>query len=251
MSKNNAFSVAESIVHGKDLTFPYRRGMGMFPSKEWVSFFDDFTGPVATNVPAGWSAAIIDVGCTATNAGLIGGQLLLDSDADNEGVAVYLPKCVHLNGKKFFMEVRVKIEDVSAMTFQFGLSDLTATTNPEDIWTTTTTDYISFGLLDTAVCQLTYDKNNGGTVTETNTNTTAATLSDNTWHTLALSFNGASTLGDGCVRAYVDGTQVASSLTEAQVPDDLALAPFIGMLAGHATTADVVHVDYFRFAVQR
>lgn len=249
-----ATGLLEPVLHSPKPTsnnYAYRASTGMMPSAEWVTFFDDFTGAVTTNVPAGWSAAIIDTGCTATNAGLIGGQLLLDSDADNEGVAVYLPKCVHLNGKRFFLECRVKIEDVSAMTFQIGLSDLTAVTNPEDIWTTTTTDYISFGTLDTAVCQLTYDKNNGGTVTETNIDTTAATLSDNTWHTLAIAFSGATTLGDGCLTAYVDGVKVAQANTEAQVPDDLALAPFIGMLAGHATTADVVHVDYFRFAVER
>ena len=149
------------------------------------------------------------------------------------------------------MECRVKVEDASAMTFQMGLSDLTATTNPEDIWTTTTTDYIAFGTLDSAEAVLTYDKNNGGTVTETNIDSTAATLSDDTYATLAIAYNGASTLGDGSLSAYVNGVLVARALTEAQVPDDLPLAPFIGMLAGHATTADIAHVDYVRFALER
>jgi hypothetical protein len=250
-SVNNAFGINESVVHARAGNHPYRAGMGMFSSAEWIVFFDDFTGDVASNIPVGWDAAIIDTGCTVTNANLAGGVALFDSDADNEGAAIYLPKSVQLNGKKFFMECRAKMEDVSAMTFQIGLSDLTAVTNPEDIWTTTTTDYIAFGNLDAATVSLTYDKNNGGTVTETNTDTTAATLSDDTYFTLGLSFNGASTLGDGCLKAYVNGKEVASALTEAQVPDDLPLAPFIGMLAGHATTADVAHVDYFRFAVHR
>ena len=250
-SRNNAFGITESVVHAPSANHPYRRGMGMFSSAEWVVFFDDFTGDVASNIPAGWDAAIIDTGCTVTNNNGAGGSILFDSDADNEGAAIYLPKSVQLNGKKFFMEARVQMEDVSAMTFQIGLSDLTAVSNPEDIWTTTTTDYIAFGNLDAATVSLTYDKNNGGTVTETNTDATAATLSDSTWHTLGLSFNGATTLGDGCLKAYVDGKEVASALTEAQVPDDLPLAPFIGMLAGHASTADTALVDYFRFAVQR
>lgn len=231
--------------------YQYRSGMGMINSAEWITFFDDFTGDVASNVPAGWDAAIIDSGCTVTNASLAGGAILFDSDADNEGAAIYLPKSVALNGKKFFMECRVKMEDVSAMTFQMGLSDLTATTNPEDIWTTTTTDYVSFGNLDSAEAVLTYDKNNGGTVTETNTDSTAATLADDTYAVLAIAYNGASTVTDGCLTAWVNGNQVASALTEAQVPDDLPLAPFIGMLAGHATTADVAHVDYVRFALER
>lgn len=239
------------LVYGPDNAYAYRKGMGMVNSNEWIVFFDDFTGDVASNVPAGWDNGVIDTGCTVTNADLAGGVLLFDSDADNEGAAVWLNKSVALNGKKFFMECRVKMEDVSAMTFQMGLSDLTAITNPEDIWTTTTTDYIAFGNLDAATVSLTYDKNNGGTVTETNTNTTAATLADDTYAILAISYDGASTLQDGSLKAWVNGTQVASALTEAQVPDDLPLAPFIGMLAGHATTADVAHVDYVRFALER
>lgn len=241
--------VHTSVSNKKD--YAYRSGMGMVNSAEWVVFFDDFTGDVASNIPSGWDAAIIDTGCTITNANLAGGVLLFDSDADNEGAATYLNKSVALNGKKFFMECRVKMEDVSAMTFQMGLSDLTATTNPEDIWTTTTTDYVAFGNLDAATVSLTYDKNNGGTVTETNTDTTAATLADDTYAVLAISYNGASTVKDGCLKAWVNGQEVASALTEAQVPDDLPLAPFIGMLAGHATTADVVHVDYVRLVLER
>jgi len=230
--------------------------MGMMSSAEWVVFHDDFTGDVASNVPVGWDAAIIDIGCTVTNASLAGGAALFDSDADDEGAAIYMPKSVALNGKKFFMECRVKVEDASAMTFQMGLSALTAVTNPEDIWTTVADDYIALGTLDSAVAVLTYDKSDGGTVTETNSvdgvsTTTAATLSDDTYVTLAISYNGASTLTDGSLKAWVNGVHTASALTEAQVPDDVVLAPFIGMLAGHATTADVAHVDYVRWALER
>lgn len=245
----------EGFVHGTrslQAKYPYRSGMGMVNSAEWVVFFDDFTGDVASNIPAGWDAAIIDTGCTVTNADLAGGAIVFTSDADNEGAAVYLPKSVALNGKRFFMECRVQMEDVSAMTFQMGLSTLTAVTNPEDIWTTTATDYVAFGNLDAATVSLTYDKNNGGTVTETNSASTAyTTLADNTYAVLAIAYNGASTVSDGCLTAYVNGTEVASALTEAQVPDDLPLAPFIGMLAGHATTANTAIVDYVRFALER
>ena len=242
------------ILHGPEtsrLLYPYRTGKGMIPSAEWFVFHDDFEGIVTSNVPDRWSAAIIDTGCTITNADLAAGALLFDSDADNEGAACYLEKCVALNGKKFFMECRVKVEDASAMTFQMGLSILNATTNPEDIWTTASTDYIAFGTLDSAEAVLTYDKNNGGTVTETSSDSTAATLADDTYATLAIAYNGASTLADGSLKAYVNGVETAAALTEAQVPDDVVLAPFIGMLAGHATTADVAHVDYVRFALER
>jgi len=242
------------IVHGPENStklYPYRTGMGMMPSAEWIVFHDDFTGKAASNVLEGWNAGIIDTGCTVTQGVLAGGVAQLTSDADDEGAAQYGPLSVALNGKRFFMECRVKMEDVSAMTFQMGLSVLTAVTNPEDIWTTVAADYIAFGLLDSAVCALTYDKNNGGTVTETNSNTTQATLADDTYAVLAIAYNGASTVADGSLKAYVNGIEVAAALTEAQVPDDLPLAPFFGFLAGHATTANTAEVDYIRYVLER
>lgn len=232
-------------------TYAYRGGKGMFNSAEWHVFFDDFNGAVTSNVPNGWAGAIIDVGCTITNAGLHGGVLLFDSDAANEGASCYLNKCIKLAGKKFFMEARVKMEDVSAMTFQMGLTDVAATTNPEDLWTTTAADGIAFGNLDAATVSLVYDKNNGGPVTATLDDTTKGTLADDTWAVLAIAYDGAATPNDGSLTAWVNGYQVAKAETEAQVPEDVELAPFIGMLAGHATTADVAHVDYVRFAIER
>ena len=233
------------ILHSIDSNskYAYRVGMGMMPTAEFAVIHDDFTGAVTTNVPLGWSAAIIDTGCTITNATLANGQLLLDSDADNEGVAAYMTKQFALtSGKKFFMECRVKQEDVSAMTFQFGLTSLTATTNPEDIWTTVATDFISFGNLDAATTSLVYDISNGGPVTNTNTD---VSLSDDTWHTLGIGFNGTS------AQAYVDGVKVIDAGTVASLPVGVVLAPFFGMLAGHATTADVTHLDYFRIVSER
>ena len=166
-----ATNFLEPILHARKSgrAYAYRTGMGMMSSAEWIVFPRRFVQAMSrlTSLQGGMRRLLILV-VRSPMPSLAGGALLFDSDADDEGAATYLPKSVALNGKKFFMECRVKMEDVSAMTFQMGLSDLTATTNPEDIWTTTTTDYISFGNLDSAVCVLTYDKNNGGTVTETN-----------------------------------------------------------------------------------
>lgn len=245
----------EPLVHStksNQAPYAYRAGLGMMPANEWIVFFDDFVQAVGaetstTNVPTGWTADIIDAGCTVTNTALHGGVLLFDSDADNQGASIYLPQSVKLDGKKFFMEVRVKMEDVSAMTFQFGLTDLTATTNPEDLWTTASADFIAFGNLDAATLTLTYDKNNGGPVAQAATET----LEDDTYAVLAISYNGASTPADNSLQAWLNGESILGATTEAQVPEDLALAPFVGMLAGHATTADTLHLDYVRFAVER
>lgn len=222
--------------------YGYRNGLGMMNSAEYIVFHDDFQGPVATNVPHGWQAAIIDTGCTITNANLIGGVLVFDSDADDEGAAFYGHKWVTLTAdKRFFMETRVKMEDVSAMTFMFGCAALTATTNPEDLWTTTEATGFAFGNLDAATFSLNYDLSNAGTVTDTSTET----LTDDTWATLGVGYDG------GNMFAYHNGKQIIAASTPAQIPVGVVMAPFVGMLAGHATTADITHVDYVRIAMER
>lgn len=229
--------------------YVYRNQLGMVPSAEYLHFFDDFVGPVTSNVPHGWQADIIDVGCTVTQADLAGGAIVLTSDAINEGAAVYGHKSIQLVqssvGKKFFMEARVKVLDVSDNTFQMGLTDLVAVTNPEDLWTTTSADYIALGTLDTASVALTTAKN-GSDVT--GTVSTAATLADDTWVTLAIAYNGANTAAAGGLTSYVNG-KLHAYAAAADIPDDVVLAPFFGMLGGAAS--DTAHVDYVRLVVER
>lgn len=225
--------------------YPYRAGLGIMPSAEYVVFHDDFHGPVATNVPNGWDAAIIDTGCTVTQAATSPGVILFDSDAANEGAAIYTPKMVNLTtGKRFFIEVRAKVEDASAMTFQFGLTDLTATTNPEDLWTTVAASFLTFGTLDTATVSLGYDKSNATPVSDVSTAANGV-LEDDTWAVLGIGYDGVNAKG------YVNGQLAVTSSTTAKVPNGIELAVFVGMLAGHATTADLAHVDYVRFAMER
>ena len=168
-----ASGFTEPLVHSPRSaqgSYAYRSGIGMIPSAEWSVFFDDFFGPVATNVPAGWSAAVIDTGATIVTDTTVGaghgnGALLFDSDGATEGAAIYMPKSVQLtSGKKFMMEARFKTEIADDSDVQIGLSSLTATTNPEDLWTTTATDVVSFGVLDgDASVGMLSDKSNSGT----------------------------------------------------------------------------------------
>lgn len=251
MSNKNSFAVPASIVHAPDTpnTFKYRAGMGMIPSAEWAVFFDDFLNAITTNVPAGWQGAIIDVGGTATLStttvtGANGVLVLADATA-SEGAAVYLARTVQLTaGKRFFLETRLRTDDVTDNAIQFGLSDLTAVVNPEDLWTTTAANLVTFGLLDgSAYPQMLSDAGNGGTSVQTQTN---RIMQVNTWHTLAIEYNGAK------LKGYVDGKEALTwSGADTTIPTGVALAPFVGHLNGNGAGGNTVLIDYIRFVAER
>lgn len=256
---SNGSGISSSLVHAPASPqgpYSYRSGIGMISSAEWFVFFDDFTpfipataitnGPVA-NTPWGWQAAIIDAGATLTvnTTAAVGltGVLTNASDGASEGVAIYLPKSVQLTaGKKFMLEARVRTLVAAETDVQIGLSDLTGTTNPEDLWTTTSANFATFGTLaGSAITNIFADKSNSGTATQVGTRS----LVDATWHILALSYDGVS------LRGYVDGKLSALwAGAAATIPTGVALAPFFGARTG-ATAANTTFIDYFRFAIER
>ena len=209
--------------------YPYRSGIGIVPSAEWNVFHDNFNTLISTNVPAGWTAAVIDTGATVvadTTVTHPSGGLLFDSDGTTEGSSIYLPKtAVLIAGKKTLIEMKFKTEAADDTDVQFGLSDLTATTNPEDLWTTTAANVLAFGVLDgSAVTKVLADKANAGTAAAAGT----ISLVTNTWHTLAILYDGS------VVKCYVDGQ--LSVTTSTTIPSGVLLAPFIGFRNG--STAD-------------
>lgn len=231
---------------GLGKSYEYRGGTGMVHSAEWLVFMDDFVGAVTTDVPIGWDAAVIDVGATVvtdTTAAYGTGVLLFDSDGATEGAAVYGEKSIQLTaGKKFWMEMRFQTELADDSDVQFGLSALTAVTNPEDLWTTVATDVVAFGVLDgDATVTMLADKSNSGSTAELGT----IDLVSATWHTLAIYYDGAKLYG------YVDGQK---ALTWAQasttIPTGVALAPFFGYRNGSAATTEG-HADYVRIVLER
>lgn len=242
----------EPLVHGQGRInsggtrkYAYRYGVGMMPSAEFAVFHDDFCQAVATNVPTGWAAAIIDTGATLvadTTAGH-STSVIIDSDNGAEGVAIYLPKSVQLTAnKRFFMEVRVKVETPDDMDIQFGLSDLTATTNPEDLFTTTSANLVAFGVLDgDATVGMLSDASNGGTSVQLGT----IDLVASTWHVLGIGYDGTSLTG------WVDG-QLALLWSSASttIPTGTALAPFIAARNGSAATNES-QWDYVRYGQER
>lgn len=258
----NGAGFTESLVHAPVSTqgpFAYRAGLGLMTSAEYCTHFDDFiqfiVGATAiTNgpgdyTPTGWTDAIIDTGATLaqdTTAGHSTGVIKMADATASEGVAIYMPKSIQLTaGKKFFMELRVKTDDVTDNAIQFGLSDLTAVTNPEDLWTTTAANLVTFGILDgAATTSMLCDKSNSGSTAETGSRSMVA----NTWHTLAISYDGASTV-KGWVDGYVSNTWAQTFAST--VPVGVALAPFIGVLNGNGAGGNNNYIDFFRFAIQR
>lgn len=244
----------ESLIHSPisaQEQYAYRSGAGIIPSAEYATFMDDFFLNPASNALPG-TTAVIDTGATitaaATDAISYTGVLKFASDGTTEGAALYWPKNIQLGlGKKFFMECRVYTADADDTDVQFGLSSLTATTNPEDVWTTAAADLIAFGVLDgDATVKMLCDKNNSGSSAETGT----IDLSDATWHTLAIEVTGTASGGTMGVKGYVNGKLALTWSTETTIPDDLALAPFIGARNG-ADANHVIYFDYLRWSIER
>lgn len=246
---SSGLSQGGSLKASRSYTYPYRAGLGIIPTAEHSVFFDDFTGLVTTNVPAGWSAAIIDTGATTVQltTAITGGQsgVLLMSDATaSEGVSINMPKnFVFATGKKWFMEMRFQTSDVTDNAVQFGLSDLTAVVNPEDLWTTVAASVIAFGILDgSATVKMLSDKSNSGSTVETGTRA----LVVNTWHTLGIYYDGLKLSG------YVDGKlALAWAQAATTIPDGIVLAPFIGVLNGDGAGAATNFIDYIRLVAER
>jgi hypothetical protein len=255
----NGIGLTETVVFAPGVSqkaYAYRTGLGMMGSAEYAVFMDDFmanwivttaiTNGAVANTPSPWQAAIIDAGATITHnttaaLGANGVLTLADATA-SEGAAFYGQKTLQLTAaKKFFMEVRVRTDDVTDNAIQFGLTDLTATTNPEDLWTTTAANVAAFGILDgSAYPTLLADKANAGTAAVAQT---VKLMTVDTWHTLAIGYDGS------VLKGFVDGVEVVSTSTT--IPTATALAPFFGHINGNGAGGAVVLIDYIRWSSQR
>jgi hypothetical protein len=239
------FSQSGSIKASRGApAFSYRNGMGLIDSMEYATFFDDFRDAVSSNAPAGGYTAIIDTGATLVASNTLGtdntGSIVIGSDGANEGVSVYLPERLQLlAGKRFWMEMRYRSTLPAETTVQMGLSSVTATTNPEDLWLTASADVLAFGTL-VGVPSMLADLANAGTAVVTGDSTTFA--ASPTWHVLGLYFDGARAFG------YVNGKQKVTTATT--IPVSVTLAPFFGALVG-ATAGNLITIDYFRYVQER
>jgi len=218
--------------------------MGMIPCAEFAILHEDFLHPFTTNATNDW-LAIIDTGCTnvilTTATTGANGVMSMTSDTTSEGSALYAGKSIQLiPGKKLFMECRVQLNEVTDNAFQFGLSDLTAVTNPEDLWTTVAANVLSFGILDgSALTGMLADEGNVGTAVKDGTLSVTAAA----WTTLAIYYDGVTAHG------FVNGDLSVS--TAVTVPEAVALAPFVGHLNGNGAGTDTAFVDYIRIVSER
>ncbi len=246
------------IVHGPQLNgadYRYRTGMGMMSSAEFDVWHDDFhqfvvatsitNGPVI-NTPWGWQGAAIDTGGTAlvTTTAAVGrnGVLALTDATLSEGVAIYSNKTFQLaTGKRFFYETRIRTDDVTDNIIQFGLSSQTAVTTPVTLWNTANDDVISFGIADGAATTVMYTDTADAGITTTAGDATVLVV--NTWHTLAIYYDGATAFG------FVDGTQVVKTTTT--IPTAKALGAFFGMVNGNGAGGNNLWVDYTRIVSER
>lgn len=247
--------INENIYHSpvsRQAPYSYRSGIPLMPSSEYSMFFDDFFGQTSSNAVPG-ATAIIDTGATivATETDDVSkfGALRITDATASEGAAMYWPKGIQVgDGNKFVMEVRVRTSDILDNNLQFGLSSLTATTNPEDLYTTTAADLIAFGILDgDATVTMLCDKSNSGSSAELG----SVDLVADTWTILAIEVEGSAANGTMSVKGYVDGKLALTWSTETTIPDDLVLAPFIAMVNGNGAGGNTSDWDYVRWAIKR
>jgi hypothetical protein len=247
--------IKESIYHSplsEQEAYSYRSGVPLIPSSEYSIFFDDLYGETASNAYPG-TTAIIDTGATIAGTEVDdiseNGAIRITDATASEGAALFWPRGIQLgNGDKFIMEVRVQTSDVTDNALQFGLSDLTSVTNPEDLYTTASANLITFGILDgDATVTMLCDKDNAGAAA----NLGSIDLSAATWHILAIEVYGTAASANMGVKGYVDGKLAITWDTETEIPDDLVLAPFIAMVNGNGAGGNTSDWDYVRWAIKR
>lgn len=258
MTTLNSVALNESVVYARypGGLYGYRTKLGMLPSAEYSTYFEDFQNTVTTNVPLGWSATTIDTGATLatyTAGNDNSGVIRITSDGASEGVSIYRPKAVALSGKRFFIEVRARTAAVTDTDLQFGLTSVTATSNPEDLWNTAADSFITFGLIDgSGTPVLSYDKSNAGPTTDTPTGTAIAQglMVNNVYSTLAIAYNGDTTAGVGSISGWVNGVKVITNSVAAKIPETIVLSPFLGARGGDGAIG-TIDFDYIRYSVQR
>ena len=247
------------IVYGpvpNQAPYAYRSYTGIIPTAEWTVFFDDFTQGVTGNVPTGWSSSAIDTLGTVTQnttaaLGANGVLTLAHATASNGAAIFQTTKPIQLTtAKRFCIETRVRTDDVTDNFIFVGVSDLTSVATAVGLSDTTSANGASFGLIDgVATTSIFSDKANSGTVAQATAGTGAPgirTLAINTWHTLALSYDGTILTG------WVDGklSQIWQGVA-ATIPTGVALSPVVGFSNGNGAGGALFLVDYLRYAIER
>jgi hypothetical protein len=233
--------------------YPYRAGMGMVPSAEFLVFMDDFDSfrAATTFASAGWTT-ILDSGAEINQVqtaalGATGVIQFLEATA-SEGASIYRSQLIDTGvvqlsvGKRAFIEARVYTNDVTDNSFYFGWSSATVITAAADLWDASAADLGALGITDgSATLQIKTDLAAAGIVTTATTGTMVAS----TWTTLALEWDGVSSL-----KAYKDG-KIIGTVTSAVLPVGVAVTPFFSAVNGNSGASALSYVDYIRYVIER
>jgi hypothetical protein len=215
--------------------FPY-----LDPTK-YTTYFNDFFTYHADE----WTITTTEAGSGAATEALASGAggwlLITNDDADNDLDFLQLKgeAFKYVSTKKMFFKARFKVSDATQSDFVMGLG-ITDTT-PLD-----TTDGFYFIKADgAATMDFNIEKDNSAT-----TNSSVATISDDTFLTASFFFDPNGNTGNGEFQVFIDDSQVATQTTLTNATDDEELTVSFGIQNG-AAAAKTMTIDYILAAVER
>lgn len=211
------------------------------PTK-YTTYFNDFLTYHADE----WTITTTEAGSGAATEALASGAggwlLITNDDADNDLDFLQLKgeAFKYVATKNMFFKARFKVSDATQSDFVMGLG--ITDTSPLD-----TTDGFFFLKSDgAATMDFLIEKDNSAT-----TNSSVATVSDDTFLTAAFHYNpyGTST-NAGAFEIFIDDALVATETTLTNATDDEDLTISFGIQNG-AAAAKTMTVDYIFAAVER
>lgn len=211
---------------------------GLPDPTRWHTYFEDFD----TFTAGDWTITTTEAGTGSATEALTdadGGVLLVtNDDADND--ADHFQKVgegfLMAAGKKSVFKVRFKTSNATQTDLQFGLviTDTTPLDATDGIYFLKADDAATFVL----ICRK--DATTGSTTTAA-----LASLSDDTWHTLAWAYDGKAE-----IKAFLDDVHVGSLAVSSSYLPDTELTVSFCIVNGSAG-AKTLSVDYLFAAAQR
>lgn len=228
---------------------------GMPDPTRWHVWFDDFntftiTDWVATETEAGagdaaYAVALVDGGVVTITNDSADNDLVNLQLASNPGTGSVVAEHWKMEtGKKAFFKARFKLTDGNnAITDVDAFIGLAITDT--SLLASAPSDGIYFMKTDGAATIAFHTRLNG-----TSTSTTAATMANDTYITVAWYYDGKVTTGatSGTVFAYVNDVQVAAHTTNICTDEELAIS--VSVMNGRAS-ASVMSIDYIFMAKER
>lgn len=230
-----------------------------------VTFYDDFESfPVTPNTTEGnWGryAQFGSTGATITAGTGQGGEIVIGSDDDNEGIGIRTlatPFLIQQGKGKLWFEARIKLSTIANTTFEFfiGLMENTALTAAIPITATAAT------LADKNLVGLYRTESAGSTgnstykcdgVTAVTVGSAEITFVASTYIKLGFVFDPISTLGTNYLTFYSNNLKLASSkqipsAAGTDFPNDIGLGPCLATRNAAGSSPGTATIDWWRAA---